>query len=33
MDRRECTEAILTAKAAEGLTVAEIAEKVGRHEV
>ena len=33
MDRRECTEAILAAKAAEGLTFAEIAEKVGRHEV
>jgi cyanate lyase len=33
MDRSACTEAILRAKAAKGLTFAQIAEKVGRHEV
>ena len=33
MDRNECTQAILGAKAARRLTFAQIAEKVGRHEV
>jgi len=33
MDRAACTEAIMAAKASAGLTFAEIAEKVGRHEV
>ncbi len=33
MDRKECTEAILAAKESAGLTFAEIAEKVGHHEV
>ena len=33
MDRNQSTEAILAAKAAKGLTFAEIAGKVGRHEV
>ena len=33
MDRAECTRAILAAKAASGLTFAEIATKVQRHEV
>ncbi len=33
MDRKECTDAILAAKASAGLTFAELAEKVGRHEV
>jgi cyanate lyase len=33
MDRSACTETVLRAKAAKGLTFAQIAEKVGRHEV
>ena len=33
MDRAWCTEVILAAKAAKGLTFAAVAEKVGRHEV
>ena len=33
MDRSDCTEAILAAKARAGLTFADIAAKVGRHEV
>ncbi len=33
MNRSECTEAILAAKATAGLTFADIAAKVGRHEV
>lgn len=33
MDRKECTQAILEAKEARGLTLQELADKVGRHVV
>jgi cyanate lyase len=33
VNRQECTDAILAAKAAKGLTFAEVADAVGRHEV